>query len=230
MSHDDATIGDYLLGELDATERAAFERRMAEDPALRTRVERLAPTVVQLDELPDAAWDVVAAPTELAAPRERAPRRRRRLALALAGPRAWGLATAASIVLLAIGVAIGVGVSGGDDGSPAADGPTVVLAPLGSSPAPARAEARMTGPDRMELTVGDLPPSPAGTYYEAWLLNDADDLVPVASFRVDTSGTAVVAVPLPASADRYRYLDISLQRLDAGTEHSSQSVLRGALS
>jgi hypothetical protein len=79
----------------------------------------------------------------------------------------------------------------------------------------------------MRLTVNHLPASRAGTYYEAWLMTSATRLVPVAAFRPGPGGRAQIDVPLPAAATGYRYIDISLQRTNAGTAHSHQSILRG---
>lgn len=252
----DPELGDYLLGELDPAARAAFEARLASDPALRAEVERLAPAVARLEALPEPVWDAVGdgltppAPVTMpvAGTSARPARadgagrrddgrsgggsgRRRRLPALPA--RTWGVAALAAVALLGAGVGIGVllGDSGsGSSGAPVATGPAIALAPLGSAPTSASANARMTGPNRMLLTIEDLPPAPAGTYYEAWLLNDPDDLVPVASFAVGADGRAVVEVPLPAAADQYRFIDVSLQRVDGGTQHSSNSVLRGSLS
>lgn len=238
---DDAQLSDYLLGELDAAARERFEARIAREPELRERVERLAPAVARLESVPEQAWEAL--PVGVAAGAQAgdgardgvaadggAVGRARRWLPRLA-PRTWATAALAALALLGAGVGIGVLIDGdGSGGAPGADGPAIALAPLGSAPVSTSASARMTGPNRMLLTIEDLPPAPAGSYYEAWLLNDPDDLVPVASFSVGADGRAVVEVPLPAAADRYRYLDVSLQRVDGGTEHSSDSVLRGALS
>lgn len=237
----DPELGDYLLGELDPAARAAFEARVAADPALRAEVERLAPAVARLERLPEPVWDAATSSSAPARSRGAAPAASsapalvpRRRWLPLLPARTWGVAALAAVALLAAGVGIGVLVGGGDgaggSAAPVVTGPGIALAPLGSAPASASADAHMTGPNRMLLTIEDLPPAPAGTYYEAWLLNDPDDLVPVASFAVGADGRAVVEVPLPAAADRYRFIDVSLQRIDGGTEHSSNSVLRGALS
>ena len=50
-------LSDYLLGELAAAERDAFEAALAHDPALRAEVERLRPVVARLDALEPAAWE-----------------------------------------------------------------------------------------------------------------------------------------------------------------------------
>lgn len=234
MSHD-PELSDYLLGELDADGRARFEARMASDPALLAEVERLAPAVARLEALPEQAWQTHQATPLPATPVPGSGVRadhRRLPALPSLPKRAWAATALAAAALLGAGIGIGVLVDDTPDGSAPVvpTGPAIALAPLGQAPAAASAHARMTGPNRMLLTIRDLPPAPAGSYYEAWLLNDPDDLVPVASFSVGADGSAVVEVPLPAAADRYRFLDVSLQRVDGGTEHSADSVLRGTLS
>ncbi|HST43183.1 MAG TPA: hypothetical protein VLK58_26895 [Conexibacter sp.] len=235
---DDAQLSDYLLGELDPAARERFEERLAREPELRAQAERLAPAVARLESLPEQAWDALpggagsaagaGVGAQAGAGRGRAAGGPRRWLPA--APRSWAATALAAVALLGAGIGIGVLVDGDGGGTRGGDGPAVVLAPLDSARVSAGATARMTGPNRMLLTIEDLPPAPAGSYYEAWLLNDPDDLVPVASFSVGADGRAVVEVPLPAAADRYRYLDVSLQRVDGGTEHSSDSVLRGALS
>lgn len=152
----------------------------------------------------------------------------------LPAPLHGGAVALACAALLAVGVGAGALLDGGlGDGGRAPTvtvaAPAVVLAPLGRAPAGASADARMDGPNRMVLTVRDLPPAPAGAYYEAWLLDGPGEMVPVASFAVGDDGAAVVAVPLPASAGDYRYLDVSLQHVADGPEHSSDSVLRGRI-
>ena len=47
---------DVIFGELTDAERAEAEERMRTDPEFREQVERLRPTVAQLEELPDEAW------------------------------------------------------------------------------------------------------------------------------------------------------------------------------
>lgn len=227
----DPDLGSYLLGELAPEERARFERRLADEPALRAQVERLAPVVTRLDDVPDQAWEALppAPPLETLAP---AAARSRRRWLPTLMPRAWAATALAAVALLAAGIGIGTLIDGGGSGGGSAvpQGPAIVLAPLGGAPASASADARMVGPNRMLLRVDDLPPAPAGSYYEAWLLDGPGRVVPVASFSVGDDGRAVVELPLPAAADRYRYLDVSLQRIDGGAEHSGDSLLRGNVS
>ncbi|MGC9219876.1 MAG: anti-sigma factor [Solirubrobacteraceae bacterium] len=108
--------------------------------------------------------------------------------------------------------------------------PHVVLSPVSpGASAHGTAVAYMTGGAHMTLTLKGLPSSAPGTYYELWLMTSYTRLVPVASFRVGTSGGGTLRLLLPDNPHAYRYLDISVQRLGAGSAISRQSVLRGAI-
>jgi hypothetical protein len=87
----------------------------------------------------------------------------------------------------------------------------------------------MTAPEQMQLRVLRLPPSPPGTYYELWLMTSPTHLSPVVAFRIDASGQATLDLRLPDDPAHYAYLDISRQRVGAGTGISGDSVLRGNL-
>jgi anti-sigma-K factor RskA len=218
----------YALGELDGPERAAFEARLAEDAELRREVEAMRATMGALEGLPGDAWPGGAAqPIEsdgrLDAPTTPTPTEPGR------PRRTWTLrpafALAALVLALAIGGAAGALLASG--GGSEASAPTAIrLDPL-DAPAAAGADISMPAADTMLLHVHDLPPSAAGDYYEVWLMDDAEKLVPVASFRVGDSGAAEVEVPLPADPTAYRYFDVSRQQVAGGTGHSGDSVLRG---
>jgi len=203
----------YLLGELGPEERAAFERALTGDPALREEVERLRPVVARLETLDAGAWEPAAAPPlHLPEP----PRRRRLLVLRPA------VAALAAVALITAGLAIGLLTTG--DGAP--DGRELALQPLGGAPAGAQGEARLAA-DRATVRVDGLPPSARGQFYELWLLNSADDLVSLGSFRVPQSGAAEVTVPVPGDATGYGFVDLSVERDDGNPSHSGDSVLRG---
>ena len=216
----------YLLGELDESQAAEFDRRLQSDPELRVEVEAMRPLVADLEALPGEAWpDTEAAattPPAAATSPEAAVKRR-------SGRRLWSLrpafAVAALIVALLVGAAAGTLLSG-SDGDSSVSAAALTLDPL-SPASQARGEVAMPAPDEMVLTVSDLPPSEQGQYYELWLLDGAEQTVPVASFRVGADGTAKLRVPLPADPAAFRYFDVSRQRASQGTEHSADSVLRG---
>lgn len=219
----------YALGDLSGTEVAAFEARLAEDAELRREVDALRATMASLGELPAEAWP---GGERSEAPRRREPQPSRGSELVAPRPRrrVWALRPAFAIGLLVLAIAVGGGAgalifSGDGSETPA---PTLIQLNRLDAPAEAGADISMPAAETMLLNVHGLPPSAAGNYYEVWLMNDAESLVPVASFRVGRSGQAKLEVPLPADPTAYRYFDVSRQSLTGGTGHSSDSVLRGA--
>ena len=217
--NDRGEISDYVLGELDAPERARFESRLRHSPALRAEVERLQALVGQLEGLPPAAWEHVgsdAAPVQ--APARALPRwGRRRGSLR---PAAFAIAGA----LVAAVVALAVALASGSSSRPAH---TVLLSALSGAPPSSRATATIGAADRVQLNVEHLRPTDSSHYYELWLMTDTTHLLPVASFKVNSRGAARLSLALPASPKRFRYLNISLQRKGAGGSISNVSLLRG---
>jgi anti-sigma-K factor RskA len=210
-------LSDYLLGELEGEDRAKMEHRIAQDPKLRAQAERLGPLVSRLESLPAAAWQTLGGVSHetQARPRHGLRRLRPRITVALA---------AAAVALFAAGLLAGVLIERGTGPG----GPTVVLKPLPGGPRAATGAAHVSGSQTLALAVENLPRTPAGTYYEAWLMTSTTKLVALASFTVDTHGRARVQLKLPAPASSYRYIDISRQQASKGPEHSGDSVLRGA--
>ena len=90
----------------------------------------------------------------------------------------------------------------------------------------AHGEARLAS-GAATVDVSGLPPSARGQFYELWLLNSADDLVALGSFRVPASGDARVTVPVPGDPAGYRFVDLSVEPDDGDPAHSGDSVLRG---
>jgi hypothetical protein len=213
---------DYLIGELAPEERAAFEA----DPARVAEAERLRPIVTRLESLEREEWDPPKAPA-LVLPGTREPQRappRRRRVLTLRPLVAAGLA----LLLLAIGVGAGrlLGEGGGPD-----RGRVLALDPVEPAGRSAHGTATILGRagGRARFVVRGLKPSANGGFYELWLMNSADDLVSLGSFRVPASGKAVVTVPLPADPDGFAALDISAEPADGNPAHSASSVLRAPL-
>ena len=212
---------DYLTGELAPEERAAFEA----DPARVAEAERLRPIVTRLESLERDEWDPPEAPALVLPGKrtpERAPRRRRRV-LTLRPLVAAGLA----LLLLAIGVGAGrlLGEGGGSD-----RGRVLALGPVEPAGRSAHGTATILAHgSRARFVVRGLKPSANGGFYELWLMNSADDLVSLGSFRVPASGKAVVTVPLPVDPDGFAALDISAEPADGNPAHSASSVLRAPL-
>jgi hypothetical protein len=76
---------------------------------------------------------------------------------------------------------------------------------------------------RLSLRVRNLTPTFHG-HYEIWLYNSLTNSVPLGRLR---AGVAHLSLPLPRDANRYRWIDISLQPVGA-VFHSGESLLRAA--
>ena len=140
-------------------------------------------------------------------------------------------------LLIVLGVVGALILGGGDDddGEPAPSGnqdePSpprqdagkgVALRAIGSGEGSGRFTAR--GDGRFVLALNDLPaPSDA---YQVWLYNSVVDSIPLGTFR---SGSGEVTIRLPATAENYRFLDVSQEPADSNRNHSGDSVLRARL-
>ena len=230
-------LSDYLLGELDDAERAAFEAELARDPALAAEVERLRPIVSRLESL-DArrvgpaggarARDAAAGGARGAARRPRrarppwwrralvaAPARRGRARARPARPRRRRRPAARRRRRRRRG---------------AVSGRVLALDPVEPLGGAAHGTATISTQDgRADVQVRGLKPSADGDFYELWLLNSPDDLVSLGSFRVPASGEVDVSVPLPGNPDDFAALDVSVEPPDGNPAHSSRSVLRAPL-
>lgn len=221
----DHLLSDHLLSESTGEERRAVERRLAEDPDQRTRVHGLEAVTDQLRAMSAAAWEASAAAEPASAGRRRTlwwPRR------PVTMP-AMATALVATVLLFAAGVGTGALISSAGTGARVA-GRSLALAPLPGTPATAGGVAYLTGSNRLVLVIDHLPSTARSHYYEAWLMTNTKQLVPIASFRVDARDRARLELQLPAPARAYRYIDVSLQSSAGGTGHSAVSVLRGPTS
>ncbi len=204
----------YVAGELDPAQRAMARARIDDDPAFAREVTAIGAVAELLGEMPGAAWAAIAAPP---APRRRsAPGRLRTLA--------------AGFACVAVGLAVGLLANAGTsiDGV-RTHGSGLVFHALPGAASADRAVAYLPDQDHLLLHVIHLPRPAPGTYYEAWLLTDTRHLAPIVAFRVDMKGRAALVLRLPDDPNRYRYIDISVQRVGGGTEHSGHSVLRTRL-
>ena len=225
MRGDEALITDYLLGELPEERRAEVERRIAGEPAFADAVARMRAVVQGLEAVPDLGWPADEPPALPPLPPLPGLARPRRFAWTV--PRA-AVAAAAAAAVRAAGIAIGALVAGGGDDAPP-EGPALALARLGDAGSSAHGEARVVGgdADTLRVQVSGLQPSGAGAVYELWLLDGADRLLSLGSFRVPASGDAEVDVPLPVPVTDFRYIDVSREPEDGDPAHSGDSVLRG---
>ena len=85
------------------------------------------------------------------------------------------------------------------------------------------------GDDRSLIVQARLNPTQKDQAYEVWLYNNAKDAVSLGAQVTDKDGNYQGAGRLPAPLDRYKFIDVSLEKLDRNTAHSGNSVLRGEI-
>jgi anti-sigma-K factor RskA/putative zinc finger protein len=198
-------VGAYLLGALSDLERQAFESHLAACSRCQEEVELLRPAA---DALPRSVTPLPAPPTlkrslmrvveaearERAGGRARASlgERVRRLLPELRGTRpavAWGVAA----VLLAVGVAGGVGVS-----KLASGGETQTLNASVDHRRVPLASARLVLPDEGRdggiLRVHGMPSLGSDRTYQAWVQQDGE-VIPGPVFGVRRDGSGAAAIP-----------------------------------
>ena len=225
---------EYLLGELDDSERADFEDKMKEDAELSRIVDELKPVVSKLGAIPEEVWDPpqppalvmpgVAPDTSVARPRQKESSSFFNL-----GWMRLGAGLAATCLVMAVGVLVGVQLGSDGSGETAAPVQTVVLDSIDVGPPAASGEVLVSdsAEDAVTLDVSGLTPTADGEFYELWLLGDGGELVALGSFRIPSDGQSKIDVPLPVSPDNYEYFDVSIQEENGDPAHSGRSVLRG---
>src|SRR4051794_2852000 len=85
--------------------------------------------------------------------------------------------------------------------------------------------------DKMQLAVqAKLPPRTGQKEaYEVWLYNSKDDAVSIGAQRTDAQGNYQGAGDIPVDYTKYKYIDISAEKIDRNRAHSGNSVVRGAI-
>jgi anti-sigma-K factor RskA/sigma-70-like protein len=83
---------------------------------------------------------------------------------------------------------------------------------------------------RLQLVVQarGLKPNAQGEAYEVWLFNSRSDAKSIGAQVTDSQGNFQGAGPLPANYTRFKFIDISREKIDENAAHSGHSVLRGA--
>jgi hypothetical protein len=83
-----------------------------------------------------------------------------------------------------------------------------------------------------EIDIGvqaKLPKTDSKHAYEVWLYNSPTEAVSLGARQSNADGTFSGANKLPSGYEKYKYIDISLEPINADKKHSGNSVLRGAL-
>ena len=189
----------YMLGSLEAGETAAFEEHLAtcrrcqeRERWLRASVDVLPASVEQVEPPPalrarlmDVVWEEAGASQDATRPRHSA--------RAARGPRAWlgslalrpATALAATVLILAAGVA---GYAIGTDESG-----TTKIAATGTSAAPQTTGTLVRSGDVGVLRVANLPQRQSRVY-EVWLVQNGKPL-PSTLFQVKRDGTGAAGIP-----------------------------------
>jgi hypothetical protein len=83
------------------------------------------------------------------------------------------------------------------------------------------------GDDKSLIVQARLQKTGKEQAYEVWLYNSDRDAVSLGAQVTDENGNYQGAGRLPAALEKYKFIDVSLERLDRNTAHSGNSVLRG---
>ena len=103
--------------------------------------------------------------------------------------------------------------------TPAGDGKATRLEAIGAGKA--RGTATLNG-DRLTLNVSGLA-NPDGGSYQIWLY---DSIIDAEAIGASKGKTIELDARLPANAQDFKYVDVSLEPADGNPNHSGQSVLR----
>jgi hypothetical protein len=149
---------------------------------------------------------------------------------------------AGAVAVLAV-ILIVVLMSGGDDNggkksssqaqTPSVVAQTVLKARSGEKGAGIAVITERSGRKLLIVQASDLDPLPQGNSqkeaYEVWLYNSRRDAVSVGAQYTDRQGNFQGAGTLPDNYAKYKFIDVSREKIDQNTAHSPDSVLRGPL-
>lgn len=85
------------------------------------------------------------------------------------------------------------------------------------------------GGQRQLIVQAQLPANKDRQAYEVWLFNSPSDARSLGAQVTDRQGTFQGAGPLPKDFERYRFIDVSLEKVDQARGHSGNSILRGRI-
>ena len=172
-------------------------------------------------------------PKKELSPAAKAVVRRRRLGAGAA----LGLAALLAILVWPVGLVAG----GGDNGDDDKDEPRqarrprarvvgqLVLQPVENARGQGVAVVAMRGRQRQLIVQAQLPATPNGEAYEVWLYNSDGKARSLGAQVTDREGRFQGLVALPKDIDRFRFIDISREKVDQDARHSGRSVLRGRI-
>jgi hypothetical protein len=251
-------LADYVLGQQSGPESTATRGHLRRSEPARTWTRSLLDSLdtlyqVDMPQIPDGGGGgrertrekrplrpereekAAAEPREPLTPEAEAAVRRRRMI---------GAGGATAVVLLLVVLVWPVGLlTGGNDSSgssgssntstnaqatPTVLGQVELKALKGKSGQGAAVIARRSG--QLQLLVqARLTPTKAKQAYEVWLYNSQGDAKSLGAQVTDQQGNLTGAAQLPADYKKFRFIDLSLEKVDNNTKHSGDSVLRAAI-
>ena len=152
---------------------------------------------------------------------------------------AGGIALAVVLLFAVLVWPVGALTGGEDEKKPAAKKSSndakiigqLVLRPVGNTDSKDAGVAVVAerGGQRQLIVQAQLGPSKNRQAYEVWLYNSQTDARSLGAQVTDQNGTFQGAGPLPANFERYKFIDVSVEKVDQNRKHSANSVLRGQL-
>jgi hypothetical protein len=227
-------VADYVLGQQSGPEATATRGHLRRSEAARSWARSLLDSLEtlytdEMPQIPDGGRERARGPASpIPAPvraralsaEARAALRRRRV-LAAAG------ALAVLVALIVLVWPVGV-LTGGGGGSSTASGVAQPAAQQ-SGPAGIAIITERGGQRQVVVQAAGLSPTTGRLAYEVWLYNTPKDAESLGAQVTDSRGTFQGAGRLPRNYGKFKYIDVSRERIDRNRGHSGSSVLRGRL-
>jgi hypothetical protein len=105
----------------------------------------------------------------------------------------------------------------------------LLLQPVRKSEGTGVAVIASRGKQRQLIVQARLPVTANGEAYEVWLYNSPSSARSLGAQVTDRQGMFQGAGPLPEDFARYRFIDVSREKVDRNARHSGNSVLRGRI-
>lgn len=242
-------LADYVLGQQSGPESTATRGHLRRSEQARTWTRSLLDSLDRLYQndlptIPDAggggrehaqrpAREERPERASLSPEAEEAVRQRR----LVGGAGAAGVAVLLIVLVWPIGL-----LTGGDDKGSSSSGKTqsaaqqtsvvgqVEMKPVGGAKGQGAAVVASRGGQLQLVVQAQLTATKAKEAYEVWLYNSQGDAKSLGAQVTDQQGSLQGAAPLPTNYKRYKFIDVSLEKVDNNAKHSGSSVLRAPFS
>ena len=252
-------LGDYLLNQQSGPEATATKGHLRHSESARGWARSVLdsleqfyadgdiPQIPEGEAAPEPRRRRQRKPKEAKEPRKREPKERPKRELSpdaaavVRRRRIIGIGTLAAIVLFGVLAWPGKVLLFKDDDEPAASRNAsaatprivgqLVLRPQGDQGRNTAGIAVVAerGGQRQLIVQAQLPANRDREAYEVWLYNSQGDARSLGAQVTDQQGAFQGAGPLPANFERYRFIDVSREKVDQERGHSGTSILRGRI-